>query len=308
MQSDSSAIIGIVFSKDRALQLDAALRSFFLNCLDPDNISLRVIYTASSDLFLGQYKDLRLAYSENSHVCFIQQKNFEQDVYSAFDVAGSRLIRLVENISAPRRFKHALHKFVLFLVDDNIFIRKLRLSEIIQALEQEKNALGFSLQMGTNINYCYPLDISLKFPNTILIFNDVIKYRWPDAGDGLNYPLEVSSSIYRINEISNLLVKLHFTNPNTLEAQMAAKANEYCVSHPYLLCYKYSVTFCNPVNKVQDIYDNKAGDDPVYSADHLAQLFNDGYRIDIQKYQNMVPRSCHQEVEIIFSKGTSVHD
>ncbi len=38
------------------------------------------------------------------------------------------------------------------------------------------------------------------------------------------------------------------------------------------------------------------------------RLFDEGYRIDIQKYKNMFPSSCHQEVEFVFSKGISGHD
>ena len=308
MQSESRAITGIVFSKDRALQLDAALRSFFLNCFDPDLIILKVLYTASTDRFLGQYQDLRLTYSENPHVKFIQQVNFKKDVYATLDVPDSRWKCLAENFISPRGNKRASNRFVLFMVDDNIFVRKFHLSEIIRALEQEKNALGFSLQLGTNISYCYPLDISLKFPNHIPIFDDIIKYHWPDAGDGLNYPLEVSSSIYRISEISSLIVKLHFTNPNTLEAQMAVKAGKFRVSHPYLLCYKSSVTFCSPINKVQSVYDNKSGEKPEYSTDQLARLFDESYRMDIRKYQNMIPSSCHQEVDMVFTKAIYTHD
>jgi len=39
--------IVLIFSKDRALQLDAALRSFLLHCKDPELSEIRILYTTT---------------------------------------------------------------------------------------------------------------------------------------------------------------------------------------------------------------------------------------------------------------------
>jgi len=293
MSSDHPAsMIGIVFSKDRAMQLDATLRSFFLHCADPGQVVLKVIFAGSSEFFLRQYGELKLEYRG---VDFIAQTEFKRDVYDLLGIPLSIWGRLALRFGAAQ---HWAHRHVLFLVDDNIFVRDFRLSDAADALALEKTALGFSLQAGTNINYCYPLDISVQFPAYLPVLGDVIKYRWTEFGDGLDYPLEVSSSIYRQEDIAKLIARLDFFNPNTLEAQMADRAGEFRKSHPYLLSYNQSVTFCNPINRVQNTYANRAGDRPKDSADALARLFEAGHRIDVKAYNNLVPNACHQIVDI----------
>jgi hypothetical protein len=82
---------------------------------------------------------------------------------------------------------------------------------------------------------------------------------------------------------------------------MAARSRNYYKSHPLLLCYRQSVTFCNPLNIVQSTYANRAGDRTDYSAEALAEKFNNGYRIDVEVYSGLVPTACHQEIELAFS-------
>lgn len=287
-------MLGIIFSKDRAMQLDAALKSFFLHCVEPGQISLKVIYAGSSEFFLKQFLVLQYEYPE---VDFIPQRDFSQDLLRALGISIKPWRHQVLKFRAAHRITA---QYVLFLVDDNIFIRDFCLVDIKDALSQEKDALGFSLQLGTNLSYCYPLNITLQFPNHTPVTENIIKYCWRDAGDGLNYPLEVSSSVYRWEEIARLISDLHFTNPNTLEAEMFARVGDYHNSHPNLLCYKQSVTFCNPVNKVQTTFDNKSGNRLEYSADSLAQLFDEGYRIDLSCYDDFIPNACHQLVEYKF--------
>lgn len=294
--TDLPAITGIVFSRDRALQLDGALRSFFRHCRDPEHVSLKVIYAGSSKLWLNQYGQLQ---HEFPTVDFLAQGNFERDVFSLIGIPFSRWGRFVLRLGLTTR---PANKYVLFLVDDNIFVRDFCLSDMISALCREEEALGFALHLGRNLNYCYPLDILLKFPTGIPVFGDVIKYRWPDAGDGLNYPLEVSSSLYRLGDIARLLAGLGFSDPNTLEGRMAVHATSFRRSRPCLLCYAQSVTFCNPLNRVQRVCANRAGAKQEYSAGTLARLFEQGYRVDAGGYDGFTTSSCHQEVELLLSK------
>jgi hypothetical protein len=294
--TDHRAVIGIVFSKDRALQLDAALRSFFRHCRDPEQVSLTVIYAGSSRLSLDQYCQLQHDFPTAE---FIAQGDFRQDVFDLVRIPVSRVGRFAVRAGLAKRPDKRL---VMFLVDDNIFVRDFGLADVARALHEEEGALGFALQMGRNLNYCYPLDLPLEFPAAIPVLGDIVKYRWPDAGRGLDYPLEVSSSLYRLGDVARLLAGLDFRNPNMLETHMAARAGSFRRTHPYLLCFTQSVTFCNPVNRVQSDYANRAGDSKDRSAASLAQLFERGYRVDVARYDGFVPSSCHQEVDLALSK------
>jgi len=290
-------MIGVVFSKDRAMQLDATLRSFFLHCGDSVRTILKVIFTGSSEFFLRQYAQLKHEYPA---VDFIAQSKFRKDVYALLGIPLSIWSRLALKTGASQ-YSFA-HQYVLFLVDDNIFVRDFRLSDATDALEHEKTALGFFLQLGANINYCHLLDIPVPPIAYLPVFGDVVKYRWTELCDGLNYPLEVSSSIYRLAEVGKLIARLDFFDPNTLEGQMAARAGNFRRSHPYCLCYNQSVTFCNPINRVQNTAANRSGDRPEDSADALARLFESGYRIDVKAYNDLVPNANHQIMPITLMK------
>lgn len=51
-------IVGIVFSKDRGMQLDAVLRSFYRHCRDIQTIDIQVLYTTSTPVHQRQYNTL----------------------------------------------------------------------------------------------------------------------------------------------------------------------------------------------------------------------------------------------------------
>jgi hypothetical protein len=194
---------------------------------------------------------------------------------------------------------------VLFVVDDTVFVREFGLREVQDMLNAYPRALGFSLRLGTNTRYCYPLDKPQAIPAFTHLANDVMMFDWSSLGKDshdFGYPLEVSSSAYRASELVSLLSRLAFENPNTLERQMAANADLFCTRNPCLLCYERSVAFSIPINRVQRVYKNRAAETPEYSAECLAKMFDDGYRIKVEVYSGFVPNGCHQEVELFFER------
>ncbi|HEY0733511.1 MAG TPA: DUF6065 family protein [Herpetosiphonaceae bacterium] len=134
-QAQAPRLLGIVFSRDRAMQLDATLRSFFLHCQDADEIALFVIYKATDRRHAEQYTQLAQMYAAHGKVRFIEESDFRQDV-----------LRLL-----AARGPHGLADQLLFLVDDNVFVRSFRLAEIRQALVEHPETIGFSLRLGANV-------------------------------------------------------------------------------------------------------------------------------------------------------------
>jgi hypothetical protein len=164
---------------------------------------------------------------------------------------------------------------------------------------EQQDALGFSLRLGVNTTYCYPLYKSQAIPDFAMLGGQVMKFNWARDGDGdFGYPLEVSSSIYRISELVPLLRSFSFNNPNTLEENMANRAKSFREKFPYLLCFKVSVTFCNPINIVQSTSANRVRKGFEYSSEQLAQLFDKGYRIDAESYRGFISNACHQEQDL----------
>ena len=273
--SVQNSIVGLIFSKDRAMQLRAVIESLLLHCRDHQRIKLQVLYKASNQLHRRQYDKLKAEFCD---VCFIEEVNFKEQV-----------------LSFASEFE-----YVLFLVDDNLFVRDFFLGDAVRALRSNGDALGFSLRLGVNTAYCYAHDIAQNVPASSQADDEILKYDWTHAEYDFGYPLELSSSIYRTAEVVELLRQVKFSNPNTLEGAMAANAHLYRQARNSLLCFEQSVTFCAPVNIVQTVWDNRVGGNLVYSVDRLAQMFEKGDRIDVERYSGFVPHSCHQEVELYF--------
>ncbi|MCE5286031.1 MAG: hypothetical protein LLG02_09330 [Pelosinus sp.] len=268
--------IGLLFSKDRAMQLDAALRSFYLHCRDIADIELVVLYTASAPLHQQQYAQLM---KEHSLISFISENQFKTQVcacLTGFD-------------------------FVLFLVDDNLFVQDFLIKDITMNIENNDDALAFSLRLGRNTTYCYPAGCPQELPQFLEKTNEIIKFDWTVSELDFAYPLEVSSSLYRVADLQSLLEYLSFNNPNTLESLLAACRNLFR-HKKYLLCYPVSRVFSNPINIVQKTTPNRTGETIIQTASDLSQLFQEGYRVAIEHYAGVIPHACHQEMKLLFTK------
>ncbi|MEN6414182.1 MAG: glycosyltransferase family 2 protein [Veillonellales bacterium] len=271
-------VVGLLFSKDRAMQLDAALSSLALHCLDMESIDLKVIWTCSGLSNEQQYQELANNYPS---VTFIRQSNFPEQVLA--NIAG--------------------YEYVLFLVDDNIFVRNFSIHTVIENLSNNQDVLGFSLRLGTNTIFCYPLNREQQLPVFTVIVPEFLKFDWTAAQYDFGYPLEVSSSVYRVKDIAAILQHNPFFNPNTLEIALDTNKASFDSQKKFLLCSKHSYTFCNPVNKVQTIINNRSGEAYSYSPNKLSEMFTQGYRINVEAYRDFIPNGCHQEVELKFKKA-----
>ena len=166
----------MMFSRDRAMQLDAALRSFLLHCQDAEQFELFLIYKTSREIHAQQYAQLRNQFSRYGNIHFYQQRNFRQDVLdvmSAYSLEGNRerFYRLTARLGPRLSFISAhflnfsANQYVLFLVDDNIFVRDFYLNHVVRVLSEHPDTLGFSLRLGTNTRYCYTLDRPQEIPD-----------------------------------------------------------------------------------------------------------------------------------------------
>src|SRR5664280_2739255 len=197
--SQSKPLVAVVFSKDRPLQLEATLASLLLRCEDPERVEVNVLYTTSSTYQEGLYRQLALEYTG---VTFRRERHFRADVLAL--VAGAR--------------------FVAFVVDDALFVRDFSLGTVMDELGANDSAIGFSLRLGTNTTYCYPLDAQQELPEFTTTRSGVLAYRWPGASHDFGYPFDLSSSVYRMADIEPLLRRIPFTNPTLMEGRLAAGA------------------------------------------------------------------------------------
>jgi FkbM family methyltransferase len=275
--------VAIIFSKDRAMQLDGSLRSFFLHCKDHQGTHLKVLYTTSSELHERQYTALREEYCDVQFIC---EKQFKEDLLTAL---------------SP-------YDYALFLVDDNIFAGDLSINEATAALAEADNALGISLRLGRNTTFSYMPGKQQPLPVFEQRRSGLLSFDWTSAELDFGYPLELSSSIYRTADLLPLFKDWDFTNPNTLELQMDLHKSVFQNSRNALLCFPVSRCFCNPVNMVQTVWANRAGNTGAYTSEKLRELFGRGLRIDVRRFSDYVSTSCHEEVDFAFIPNESVQE
>lgn len=318
----------LIFSKDRAMQVDATLRSFFLHCLDYQSAQVHVLYKTTNTRHAAQYEFLQHEYS---NARFYAQKNFRRDMLDILSPFKSRAATTAYRLLSllgfgfrtgtrpdllMRRFVDAPRlalirvlfpridspSGILFLVDDNLFVRNFSLASILSTLKSNPDSIGFSLRLGNNTVRSYSANSSQPLPAFTSLPESMLKYRWVDVGFDFGYPLEVSSSIYLDTVLLPFLLTNTFHNPNELEASIASRTTYFRNSHSALLCFEQSVAFCNPINIVQTFHPNRVGETQPYAIDELVMRFDNGERIDVEFYNGFVPNACHQEVELKFTQ------
>ena len=262
---------GVVFSKDRPLQLEATLSSFYRRCADADAVALSVLFTCSDEAQWSAYASLS---REFPRVDFVRETDFRGDLLAL--LAGGDL--------------------VLLLVDDTIFTQPFTLAEVKSALGDHPDALGFSLRLGHNTTYCYSRDVAQKLPRFEQVQADTMKFDWTCAELDFGHPLEVSSSVYRVADLLPLLNALPFHHPNSLEELIARSTGALREQRQALLCFTRSVAFSAPLNRVQSSHPNRASARAELSPAALLARFVGGERVDVDAYAGFLPQGCQQEV------------
>ncbi len=272
----------IIFSKDRPAQLDLVLRSYGHCCKDPENSDIYVLYKPTSSRFESLYRQCE---REHPTVRMVREVDFAADVLNVV----------------------AAYEFVCFVVDDTIFIRPFSFASIIGILDHNKKTIGASLRLGKNTSYCYMLDRNQAIPEMHPFGESGLNgYEWIDAECDFGYPLELSSSVYRVPDMLGLIQKKQFSNPNTMENCLVEIAEDFKDTKPILICHDSSAAFSVPLNLVQTVCGNRAGASDQYGAVSMARAYARGERLSFEELLWMAPSGCHQEVALRFVAGAEL--
>jgi hypothetical protein len=297
----------VIFSKDRPMQLHATLASLILHSHDVRDVDIAILYFASSKKFAQGYQDLQSEFSSLPGLRWIGERDFKKDLLRLVlcgHGGGSRCPDLW--VRGLLNFGSGIDHFVLFLVDDTLFVRPFSLVAIASALAGSPSALAFSLRLGMNTKFCYTRSSQQQLPRLSAVRNGSLRFRWLGAKGDFGYPLEVSSSVFRVDDLIHLLRILPYSNPNRLEQRLAASRLAFSLCHPDLLCFERSVAFCAPLNKVQTVLPNRSGDSNGYSSDGLHSLFEQGLRIDVKALAGFEPHAAHQEIDLPFTAASGI--
>lgn len=253
------AVTAIVFSKDRALQLDAFLRSFE-RCVWPV-LNVEVLYLATTARHEAAYQDVfrrhRCAYPR-------AQQDFRADVLSLVPDTGA----------------------VVLFVDDQVFVRPWRVESII----------GLSLRLAPHLTQCYTADTAQPIPLFMPFMPDRFAWRWADGKGDWGYPLSLDGHVFDAGELRGWMIASDFQSPNALEA--ALQVFRPAFTDRLGVCYPHAIIVNVPWNSVQTSQSmNRCGQ--IEDADTLLRHWEDGQRMNIEPIMGVMNRSAHQEFPLM---------
>lgn len=267
----------IIFSKNRACQLDLLLRSMEEN-FNHVSTNVRVLYTATNSEFEMGYSKL---IDKFPNVIWDEEADFERDTRWALDRAS---------------------EYVCFFVDDNIVYRPPPLTEDqTEDLFAQSEHIGcLSLRLGENTyiqdphtNQRVALQHKIEYMQVtpdckLLVWN------WKTIGyNNFGYPFSVDGHIYKTQVVQDGL-DYDFPNPNGFEGRFVH------TNIPQIMCCpELSCVVNTPLNLVGSS-NNKAGVKYGASLEELNTNFISGKTISLDTVDPSTVIGCHQEMELIY--------
>ncbi len=279
---DSPTLNAIIFSKDRACQLDALLRSI-REKVEAWQTRGRwsIIYTYSNESFRTGYERLRGDKGSGGFE-FVDEASCDGDFRRAVvDAMESHAARFV----APH---------CMFLVDDDVFKSDWPNDSCgpMQVLLEDRKVACVSLRMCPRYDYCYAMDCETPPPR----FDRRGRWKWRKAKGDWGYPMSVDGHVFRSSDLLPLVRQIDFRNPNTLEAALAKMPLR---TRPRMVCYPEAIVVNLPINIVQTEWENRAAENHPAGAEHLNGEYLGGRRLDLEPvYALRTNRGCHHEMPI----------
>lgn len=260
----------VIYSKDRACQLDLLLRSIETNFENWENQNLTVIYKAT-------FTDYRVGYD----ICRWEHRNF-----MFVDEEKEEFKRATMRCLNPKNL------FTLWFMDDNVMLRRFSKEDAhFQRFARDPNILCLSLRMHPGVTSCYTENKPTPPPQ--ISPEGIWDWTTNRHNGDWSYPMALDGHIFRTNTIAPLVNNLPYSNPNTMEGALA----QHPIPIPQMICYPEPRIINIPANKVQTVNNNRAGNVDTLLLNRLYLL---GKRIDLNMFQGMVKPSVHSEVPYKF--------
>lgn len=269
-------IAAVIFSRDRACQLDLLLRSLTVNApgiFDP----VTVIWRATAEQFTEAYGRCM---AEHPRTRFLREDGLTYQTRS--------LIAKAESL-------------VCFFTDDDVLHRPLDENGAVlheHALDRE-DVLSFSLRLGRNTTVCYPHGRRQRLPQ-IRWGGDLMLWEWEAADQDFSYPCSLDGHLYRKEDLLVLLDGQHFTTPNFLEDVLMREPQR--LRRPLMAAYGESRIVSVPANKVTESHlGNRHGQEHPASAAELNARYLAGGRIDLAAMDFSSVCGAHHELPFVFA-------
>lgn len=256
----------VIFSKNRALQLDCLLKSIKDNFKAPVSY-ISVLYKSDDNFYADGYNKLKKLYSIN----WVSQSNFKDDLFGIVS-------------------KHGKNSFTMFLVDDNVVFRPFTY-DILNKYTEE---VGF-ISTRVDRSYLGSLPIFMYTEKYLL-------WDWATGSNPWNYPFSVDGNIHKTSQIMDLLASTNFRAPNTLEEYGTTFLQNRHSSYPLAIAPLEACTINIPLNKVQTEYETAFP--TTMEVEYLNTKYLEGFYIDLNPIYKLTPSNCHFPVDIRLKTDT----
>lgn len=261
----SQLVQTIIFSKDRPAQLELLLRSY----KEMAKYEVPEIICLSRGVYDGAYRIV-----QNLHTAHWTAQGEDYPLKTA-------LMRSIRK-DVP---------FIMFLVDDDVFIRPWSYDDKeFSHFASGDDIAALSLRLSPGLSYCYAYGTPMQPPE----FAGGI-FKWRNAPGDYGWLLSLDGNIYKTDDIYGIIEGIEFGTPNELEGMMMTRKD---VMRPHVMCYSEPRLMNVPDNKVQSIAPNRCMN--LHTAEMLCQKFYDHERISMDNLRDHKAPSCHVEVAYQF--------
>ena len=259
------AATGVVFSRDRALQLDALLESWFAQVEGP--VRLVVLWTATS----GHERSYReLADKWSGRVEWVRESDFRED-----------LVSIVRQDSSTHLF---------FLTDDALILHPFRMEQVL--LPDPRHEI-FTLCHSRDLDWCFVHQKPQTVPALEPRPDGTLAWRWKDGEtfSDWSFPLSVDGKFFLREEMEVLLADLPFRSPNTLEQSLQIYQPLFAGRSG--VCFAEAAMVNVPCNAVQTQFANPVTG--AHSTDELLREWEGGNRIAWEDFRGLRPREAERK-------------
>jgi hypothetical protein len=270
----------IIFSFNRALQLDTLLSSFTEYWKNPA-YQVDVIYNTSDDFFQKGYELLIDKFKGDSDIRFHKESK-ECRPYTAKELLGSagnlKHYFKYPSVKHPRSnfrplmiqlMEESNSREIMFMTDDAMYIRPVDIpDEVFDWINADPKHRQFSLRLGIGMN---------GHPDTVHELDNYLEWRLEDVPHMTNwgYYFSVDAHIYDKQLVLDFYKRYIFANPNSLEGYIEGQLRKRRLVNVGR-SFKDAKLLSFPINMVQTVCDNESLG---VSVEKLNQYYLDGYTL-----------------------------
>jgi hypothetical protein len=263
----------IIWSKDRACQLDLTLTTYKKYFAEWKDQQVNIIYTYTTPQYHQGYEIVK---SKHPEFNWIKESNFRQDTINCFNTY--------------RR------PYTTFVVDDDVFVDYFSLkSDEFKIFESDPRIICVSPRMAPYISYCYPADLESPAPQFIPQYEKrVWNWKLPHLRGDWCYPSSVACHhIFRSEDLEYPINNIPFKFANSFEGNCLLGHIDNVVGQqrPLMVCFETSKCICAENNKVQN--ENQNRNENSHPLEHMNNMLISGKFLCPNSNHQVRINACH---------------